>query len=307
MTIAIGIISDVGITFASDSQMTQGIDQKSLKSKKIFCIKTPKMQTHSDLLLAIAGDVDIATMVVDKMEELCKTCDFDKPSSPVDILRRAVREVKKEILEAQDATNATIDERQAYFNRLPTSFILGFYDYGYKYQNPQPHLYSMKFAWGIAQDIKDGWCAIGGGGILAAFLMDIFYLKDIGQTPTAMTAIYVVEQVKKADLHCSGETQLWRISRPYYPSISHRAHKQSPAIVEATIKALSKIEPDLRVGFVDLTTGALKTLVQSAEFKALVSSPTESPPPSGQSPDVEPWLILPPAPGHPSTPPVAPT
>jgi hypothetical protein len=248
MTIVVGFISKGGIAFGSDSQMTKA-PAKALNSQKIFTIKFPCPGMTSHVLLAQSGDVDLGAIVIERMQKIADTTPFDKADVPLKTMRQAIREIKAELLEANLSTDAPTDEKEEFFLKKDTGFLLGYYFTGDKPTTFIPHLYSFDFSMGIEVKANGSVGLLGSGTDLAKFLMRSIDFKELGFAQASVAAIYVIEQVKEGDLYCSGLTQMSGIMKPIYKVQLPLVMELPRARIQDTVSQLAQREQNIRIAF----------------------------------------------------------
>jgi len=248
VTIVVGFISKGGIAFGSDSQMTKD-STKVLNSQKIFTIKFPCPGMTSEVLLAQSGFADIGAIVIDKLQTIAHKTKFDSWDVPIKAMKQVLREVRRELWENITMPNDTEEDRQKFFIRNNTSFLLGYYFTGDKPTTFVPHLYSFDLAMGHEIKAKNGVGILGSGGELAEFVMRSIDFSEFGFAQASVAAIYIIEQVKESNLYCSGRTQMSGIMAPAYkvrlPLVTELPRKR----IEDTIELLSEREANLRTAF----------------------------------------------------------
>ncbi|MHB8280115.1 MAG: hypothetical protein ACYDIA_21065, partial [Candidatus Humimicrobiaceae bacterium] len=97
---------------------------------------------------------------------------------------------------------------QEQINNLNTELIAGFvFDVGGKASHG---LFSINLN-GIAEPIET-YCVIGSGFLFAEYVLSRLYKKEINIFEAINIAIYVIEEVKKNDPNCGGDTKISVIS-----------------------------------------------------------------------------------------------
>ncbi len=277
MTIVVGFVSKDGIAFGSDSQMTQGAS-KALNSKKIFTIKFPCPNMTSQVLIAQSGDVELASLVLERMQEIATDTQFDNKSVPVVCLRRAIREIKKELLEAQGSENAAPLQKEEFFYNKTTDFLIGYYYTKENYHTFEPHFYSLNFSLGIETKVKNNVGILGSGADLARFLIKLFNFQELTLAQATVAGIYIINRVKDDDLYCSGDIQMACIRHPIYKRILPLVENIDSAHINDMVAQLTQQDPNICRAFTAEIDKAIDEIIKKQNVESVPSEQDPAPP-----------------------------
>lgn len=196
VTIAIGLLSNDAIIFAADSQTTRG-NIKSSNAEKISLIKFEDGQ----IMVAQAGHADRAARAVAILSDMAATVKLDSKRAAADLVEQAISKTKQELKRAQ--CDCTMEELREFIYRNEQQFFLliGYYFSGV------PYFYVADFVTGLSNYQHDHFAAIGTGSEIANYILREHFQKAMTFNPTVATALYIVEEVKKCDSYCSGDTK----------------------------------------------------------------------------------------------------
>jgi 20S proteasome alpha/beta subunit len=223
MSIIVGIVCKEGIIIASDSQESNN-EMKRSGIRKIYDTDVFGF-TDVEIVIAGVGDFAYISRAVELIKENGFTPHFKKPRDIADIAEQAIGEM-----------------RDRYGRDLNLALLLGVwckYIPGTDKRSSHPFgLYNIfppeeEELIGIAESVT-GYSALGTGGSFARYLFDRFHN---GNNPTinltmdaaVREAVYVIEEVKKVDLYCSGETYVACIRQG--KGVEHRSQKDIRQIV----------------------------------------------------------------------------
>lgn len=214
MTIAIGIKCSNGIVIGSDSQLTyEGLPLKKLGYEKIFeqnfggnnsynlagaGIPAYIYQAHIELYNRCLNNPKIGNILNFKQE-----CE----SSINAVCSRYIIKRSQDLGLLSNQKNygvVNLERWQEQIDNLRFELIVGaVFNKGKKAEN---RLFSVNLN-GIAEFI-DTYCVIGSGFLFAEYVLSRLYKKEIGLFEAINIIIYVIEEVKKHDPGCGGETKI---------------------------------------------------------------------------------------------------
>lgn len=220
MTIAIGIKCSDGIVIGSDSQLTyEGLPLKKLGYEKIFeqdfggepksfynlagaGIPAYIHQTHVELYNRCLINPNIVNLLNFKQE-----CEYSINA----VCNRYVVKRSRDLglLSIQDNFGVVnLKDWQEQIDWLRFELIVGLVlNIG---NNAKNCLFSVSLN-GVAEFIET-YCVIGSGFLFAEYVLSRLYKKEINIFEAINIIIYVIEEVKKMDPNCGGETKISAIS-----------------------------------------------------------------------------------------------
>lgn len=204
MTIIVGIVCREGVIIASDSQAGsfRGVHVKRLDYTKIYDF----IFDGTSIAVTGAGETPFIARAIELLEEMAKEAKFHKTRDVADlaenvmtgITRRYIVERDKELgyTKSTDADRTRSQEDRS----LAFSLIVGVCCGG------EPCIYTV-YPDGVAER-GEKYASLGSGSAFAEYLLARLYRDDLTLEQAVRVAVYVVEEVKKVDLHCGGPTQI---------------------------------------------------------------------------------------------------
>jgi hypothetical protein len=189
MTIAIGLISrNVGpnpaILMATDSQITRETS-KRLDSKKIRVIEF----SNGHVLVAQAGPDALSNRAIDIFSKKAKGKPITEVETPARLIEESVRELRKHLIDVNQACNFSDDAWRRYFKENNFELIVGYFF------NRAPCLYTVDIDWCLPTLVRGSYTAIGVGRDLGEFLLGEYRHLDPGFENAWPIAVSVVEKV----------------------------------------------------------------------------------------------------------------
>lgn len=209
MTIIVGVICKDGLVLASDSQAgsLRGVHVKRLDYTKIYNFSFDGMT----IAITGAGETPFITRAIEIFEEKAKETKFHKPRDVGDLAESVVNEITKRYIFQRDkelgfAKSPSVAERP----KLQDDRSLGFALMVATCVNGTPAIYTV-YADGISAK-EEGYASLGSGSAFAEYLLPRLHNKDLTLEQATRVCVYVVEEVKKVDVHCGGPTQVVSIN-----------------------------------------------------------------------------------------------
>lgn len=197
MTIAIGLLAEDAIIVAADSQTTRG-NVKRDDAEKVSIIPF----AEGSVIVAQAGNADRAGRAIDILTELALTAKITHGGAAVELAERAVLQSKMELKRQQG--DCSMEELREFIWKHEQNFQLLIAHYF----DRVPYFYVVDFVVGLANRDKRHFTAIGSASDLASYLLREYFKPGMEFNPTFATALYVIEEAKKHDSYCSGNTRL---------------------------------------------------------------------------------------------------
>jgi len=238
MTIIAGLLSPEGVVLASDSQAGsfRGVSVKRLDYTKIYSFEFD----GATVIVTGAGETPFITRAVEIIEEKASETKFHSPRELADMTEDAMNEIMKRYQveryrqvmgSAGRAPNA--DEEGSPFPPMPNfALMLGVTCGG------ASALYDV-YPDGVAGR-AEGYTSTGSGSAFAEYLLSRLYRDDLALDEAVRIAVYVIEEVKKIDLHCGGITQVATITS------GGKIARKTEEEVRSIVKYLDKYDSALR-------------------------------------------------------------
>jgi 20S proteasome alpha/beta subunit len=231
VTIIVGIICEDSIILASDSQTTTGTSKRT-DTNKISIVEF----MDSKALVAQAGSDILAGRAVEILIDLAKSKKVEDYRAVADLAQEVARKLKDELRFQQG--DCTMTELRSYIdNNLGGGELLLAY-----YYNDTPYLYRIDLTIGLANRVNSHYTAIGCGGNLGEYLLSEYSAPGIDFNSALSTAIYVVEEVKKHDAFCSGNTRVGFIQ--YHPIRLSSIMDQK--VIDSVVEGLSGVNENAK-------------------------------------------------------------
>lgn len=202
MTIIVGIICQDGLVVASDSQAGsfRGVHVKRLDYTKIYSFNFD----GSKVVVTGAGESPFIVRAKEIIEGNSKDKKFRTSREIADVAEEAMTEITKRYMieRFKDLGSSTKTPQPDDSLLSPPNFalVLG------TYCGDGPCLYTV-YPDGVAGR-EEGYASLGSGSAFAEYLLARLYRPDLTIEGGVRIAAYVVEEVKKADVHCGGPTQI---------------------------------------------------------------------------------------------------
>ncbi len=278
VTIIIGFITQTAVIVASDSQKSFDFSSKRTDEDKMRVLR---FADKGMALVAQSGDVAITSRLLELMQENAASTNFDHYRKAALCAEQAMRVLKAEILEPLMPELSTLQERGDFFMTKDASLMIASYFSGI------PKIFTINLAQGIAIE-HTKYASIGCGSTVAEFMarwLDIPLMDWVDAIPSA---VYIIEEVKKVDHYCGGQTKLAYITASHGdvfrdPPFTILTPQQIGMIVQELAEPDKKIKENWRDEMLSLVSRASKKL-----NAILNPPPTEPQPPSDQSPDAGP-------------------
>jgi 20S proteasome alpha/beta subunit len=236
VSIIVAISAMDALVVASDSRSTDEDNHTRNDVQKIFPI-TMRLhgQEHGEFgigLVAHSGNIQASGRAVELLlDDLrCKE-EFKDRRMIADAAQRAVTTVKNEI---REQFKGTAEELQKHFTDHDFDLLIAYYF------ERKPCLYTVKFGIGLAQPRRERFVCTGCGGNLADFCLADLDVGHMQRTQAVATAIYAVEEVKRFDPFCAGETQIGIACSTYREHL--KRHEPCAVIAEKpSVERLAKV------------------------------------------------------------------
>ena len=238
VTIIVGIICKDGIVLASDSQTSYGTSKRT-DTDKIY----PVDFGDGSVLIAQSGNAELSSRAVEEFEKMAKTAQFDDYRKPVEILEQSLRALKQNIIHLNlwESNREFADD---FFKDLDNNFgLMIAYYYG---SPPLPYIYIVNFWPGVAARQR-GYATLGCGSTVAEFILNRSKVSDMNWGLALITAVYTVEEVKKVDAFCGGQTKVARLDSNGKPSSTDS--QQNLDLIKALVESMAKHEEKTRVAW----------------------------------------------------------
>jgi 20S proteasome alpha/beta subunit len=274
MTVGVALICNNAIVMASDSQMSDwetGVTDRD--ENKITRID---FADGASALVARSGHADYSSQAVERLINAAAAERLDEYRKPAELANAAVAEVKRNIIEEFQLQGDTLVH---YFAGHSFTLMVAYYFEGEPYvyiirsetagptlmRGPQPH----------AKDRTR--VAIGCGEVLANFFLSSQDIADMQLGTAIATAIYAVEEVKKADPRCAGPTKaaytIPVVSRDF-PEKKVQTVLMSREEVEERVQRLNKFDADFKAEWKRKLTEMVYGVAREISESGITSSPS---------------------------------
>lgn len=202
MTIIVGIICREGVVLASDSQAGsfRGVHVKRLDYTKIYDFGFD----GAKVVVTGAGETPFIARAIELIQEKGSETKFHKPREVANIAEEVMNEINKryviERLKDLGSTKAPTLQQEDLIRPPELALMLGLHC------GQTPCLYTI-YPDGVAGK-EERYASLGSGSAFAEYLLARLYRDDFTLEEAVRVAVYVVEEVKKVDLHCGGPTQV---------------------------------------------------------------------------------------------------
>jgi 20S proteasome alpha/beta subunit len=240
VTIIVGIICKDRIILASDSQ-TSWSNSKRTDTDKISRID---FGGAGSVLIAQSGNAELSSRAVEEFEKVAKTASFDNARRPVDVLEDCLRTLKQNLIN-QNLWEKNREIANDYFQDISNNFgLMAAYFYG---DPPVPYIYIVNFWPGIAARQR-GYATLGCGSTVAEFILSRSKISEMKWGMAMMTAIYTIEEVKKVDAFCGGQTKIATVG-PSGKSTSTNKQRNLD-LIKYVVDSMSKHEDKTRAAWI---------------------------------------------------------
>lgn len=235
MTIAIGILCEGEIVFASDSQRTRLGD--SAKELGVCKVQAEKI-AGTTVLIALAGNDDNANLAIEILHGLGADKTVSGYRMIADLARDAMTEVRMRLKQQQGCDSSEL-QRFIHEQDQQTHLILGYY-----FQE-RPYLFMVDLAIGSA-NLRTNWATAGTGAIIGDLLLGEYAEPNMSWLLGVALALYVVEKAKKVDAYCSGATRLAVLRPPSAKDPKHDSAKINE-VVRSTLNEITWFVDDAAI------------------------------------------------------------
>jgi 20S proteasome alpha/beta subunit len=201
MTIIVGIEYSGGILIASDSQATaqRGAPFKRV-AIKLRTLQSTVGRTATRIIMAGSGSDPYISRAAELMQNQCGQRQFGSPRMVAECLEDAVTELYKRYVVSRAAKLGTEVGEET----LDVAFMLGVHCEGVA---NEPRSLYIVYPNGVAER-ELGYATIGSGAPYAEYLLARLYRESMALDFAVKTAVYVIEEVKKIDPYCGGQTHV---------------------------------------------------------------------------------------------------
>jgi 20S proteasome alpha/beta subunit len=202
VTIIVGIISKAGIVLASDSQTTyQNSSSKRTDTDKMSMIT---FSDNKHVLVAQSGNAELCCRALEEFERLAKSVRVDDYRKPIEVLEEALRVLKQDVTHLNNWESSR-EFAHEFFQDPNNNFgLMVAYYYG---APPLPCMYIVNFWPGIASR-QYRFATLGCGSTVAEFILSRAKVSEMVLGDAMMAGIQTVEEVKKVDAFCGGQTKI---------------------------------------------------------------------------------------------------
>lgn len=259
VTIIVGIKCKGCIVLASDSQITYG-NSKQLDGEKIEAVYLSGMP----VLVAQSGDVAMSGRFVDIFRE--EGSSFS-PRTAIDVAIKAQDSMRKLRAELRAVRfGCSSDELNESLRKavLECEVMIGFYMGG------QPHIYTVNVSNASYVKSTSYYDSIGCGGVLGRYLLAELTEPSMDPKLGALSAIQIIETVKKHDAFCGGQTRVSMIAN----DISAFSDRPVPEPVvkvfdNETIKKAVEALSEIEIASKGERLEGFKSAIEDSEFSPL--------------------------------------
>jgi 20S proteasome alpha/beta subunit len=240
VTIIVGLICDGSIILASDSQTSSGSSKRTDTNK----ISGVFFEGGDGALVAQSGNAELSSRAVEIFTNLAKATPINDYRKPAEVCEDTLRQLKQEVIRL----NHWEDNRQfahEYFQDPDNNFAL-MVAYYYGKEKPKPYIYILNFWPGIATR-QYNYATMGCGATVAEFILNRSEIYNLDDSEAIITAIYTVEEVKKVDAFCGGDTKVGIISKKHGIRLSEGV--RALALIKTTVDTISKYDQQTRAAW----------------------------------------------------------
>jgi len=204
MTIIAGLICEEGIVIASDSQAGsfKGVHVKRLDYTKIYDFTV----NGTTIVATGSGETPFITRAIEILEDKTKDGKFHKPREVADLAESVMNEVSKRyIFDRGKELGFSKSPSGPILPQLQEDRTLGFALMLGVCCQEKTAIYTV-YPDGVAEKAEE-YASLGSGSAFAEYLLPRLYRDDLTLDEATRVCVYVVEEVKKVDVHCGGPTQ----------------------------------------------------------------------------------------------------
>jgi 20S proteasome alpha/beta subunit len=227
MTIITGLICKEGIVIASDSQAGsfKGVHVKRLDYTKIYDFKV----NGTSIVATGSGDTPFITRAIEILEDKTKEGKFHKPREVADVAESVMNEVSKRyIFDRGKELGFSKSPSNPILPQLQEERTLGFALMLGVCCEEKTAIYTV-YPDGVAEKAEE-YASLGSGSAFAEYLLPRLYREDLTLDEATRVCVYVVEEVKKVDVHCGGPTQA--VALGCTRGVSRKTEKEMRTILE---------------------------------------------------------------------------
>jgi 20S proteasome alpha/beta subunit len=232
VTIIVGIICKDCIALSSDSQTSYS--PGTSKRCDVDKIVGLKFKDGKQAIVAQAGDAILSSGAIEMLQKLARENEFDDYRKPAELAEVAVKQLKGKVAGLNHWTPGD-DASVKYWKENEFALMLAYY-----YQD-RPFIYSLPSWPGMAMK-EYNYATAGCGSTVAEFILSRSKMSEMEMQHALITAIYTVEQVKKVDAFCGGQTKLGVITKDEIRIADDRSEK----LIKATVKTLEKYDEQIK-------------------------------------------------------------
>lgn len=209
VTIAFGILGKKSIVMAADTQTTR---DKTPDTQKISVLRLK----DSNALLAQAGNATNSRRAIEIMTDLAKDAPIVDYRTVADIARRAMIKLGQELREQRGPCSAREFDEFFWENEQQAFLMIS------HFFNERPHIFVSNLFFANADLVADRehsqFAAMGTGAQTAEYILGRINIPSMDSTDHAtkimVTAMYVIEEMKRVDTYCGGSMTLGFIHSP---------------------------------------------------------------------------------------------
>lgn len=210
MTVIVGIVAKEGVVIASDSQASsmRGVEVKRSDYTKMYDFP---VDSRFNVVLTGAGQVAFVTKAIERIDEMCGV---QHPNTISDL-----SELAEDVM--NEVTKRYVIDRAKQLGVMRTQALEEFINRPTQLQIEQPHFVLMMGIAGMQAEHAifvvhpEGvaerafkYSSLGSGSPFAEYLLARLCPDEPSLEEAIDIAVYTVEEVKKIDPHCGGETQV---------------------------------------------------------------------------------------------------
>ena len=204
MTQIVGIVCKEAIVVASESQYTIG--KFNFKRNEQPKMDVLTFNNSAWALVAFAGDVTSAFLVIGMMKEAAKTISLNSDLTVIDLAKDAIKRYRLEVLDFYNQKpDFSATQQDEIFGRGDQNieFVIAYY------HKEKPFLYKIDVFSGKSSRIED-YVVTGCGSTLATFMLDQFQsqCKEMKMGQAVLLTIDALERIKESDPGCGGTVKV---------------------------------------------------------------------------------------------------
>ena len=224
---------------ACDSQTTFGQSSKRIETNKISHFTLLDAPPELGVFVAQSGGATLTARVVEILTEKAKSVPFDDYRKPAELAQEAVRALKEEVARLNNWTDRHDwpELIQKYFLENPASIMLAYH------YSSDAYLYVLDFSTGFVTRSFD-YATMGCGETVAEFIMARSYDPEMVMNRAVVLSIYCVEEVKKVDAFCGGQTRFRMINKRGQPL--HFDKPRGRRFVDSVVKTIAEYDNQLK-------------------------------------------------------------